>query len=55
MFDLLLDQVDVLNSAAIELPRRTRSRRLRMETAVIVGLAIGWREGCVAATRSRGG
>jgi hydroxysqualene synthase len=39
VFDLLLDQVDALNSAAIELPRRTRSRRLRLETAVIVGLA----------------
>jgi hydroxysqualene synthase len=39
VFDLLLDQVDVLNSAAIELPHRTRSRRLRTETAIIVGLA----------------
>jgi hydroxysqualene synthase len=39
VFDLLLDQVDALNTTAIELPRRTRSRRLRLETAVIVGLA----------------
>lgn len=35
----LLDQVDALNAAAIDLPRRTRNRRLRLETAVIVGLA----------------
>src|SRR4029079_5065287 len=39
VFDLLLNQVDALNTVAIELPRRTRSRRLRLETAVIVGLA----------------
>jgi squalene synthase HpnC len=39
VFDLLLDHVDALNAAAIELPRRSRSRRLRLETAVIVGLA----------------
>jgi hydroxysqualene synthase len=38
-FTVLLDHVDALNAAAIELPRRTRSRRLRLETAVIVGLA----------------
>jgi farnesyl-diphosphate farnesyltransferase len=38
-FAVLLDHVDALNAAAIELPRRTRSRRLRLETAVIVGLA----------------
>ena len=31
--------VDALNRAAIDLPRLTRSRRLRLETAVIVGLA----------------
>jgi hydroxysqualene synthase len=37
--DLLLDQVDTLNATAIGLPLRTRSRRLRLETAVIVGLA----------------
>ena len=29
----------MLNRVAVELPRRTRSRRLRLETAVIVGLA----------------
>jgi squalene synthase HpnC len=39
VFDLLLDHVDGLNAAAIGLPRRTRSRRLRLETAIIVGLA----------------
>jgi hydroxysqualene synthase len=38
-FDALLDEVDVLNHAAGDLPRRTRDRRLRAETAVIVGLA----------------
>ena len=35
----LLDECDALNKAANELPRRTRDRRLRLETAVIVGLA----------------
>ena len=39
VFDGLLDQVDALNRAAVDLPRLTRSRRLRLETAVIVGLA----------------
>jgi squalene synthase HpnC len=39
IFDRLLDHVDALNEQAIDLPRRTRSRRLRLETAVIVGLA----------------
>jgi hypothetical protein len=39
VFDRLLDRVDALNRAAIDLPRLTRSRRLRLETAVIVGLA----------------
>ena len=39
VFDALLDEVDLLNQAAGELPRRTRDRRLRTETAVIVGLA----------------
>ena len=39
VFDGLLDQVVALNAAAIDLPRRTRNRRLRLETAVIVGLA----------------
>jgi len=39
VFDALLDRVDALNAEAADLPRRTRSRRLRLETAVIVGLA----------------
>jgi squalene synthase HpnC len=39
VFDALLERVDALNRAATALPRRTRSRRLRLETAVIVGLS----------------
>ncbi|HEY2620006.1 MAG TPA: squalene/phytoene synthase family protein [Acetobacteraceae bacterium] len=39
VFDHLLDRVDALNRLAADLPRMTRSRRLRLETAVIVGLA----------------
>ena len=39
VFDALLERVDSLNQAATALPRRTRSRRLRLETAVIVGLS----------------
>jgi hydroxysqualene synthase len=39
VFDVLLDHVDALNATAADLPRRTRSRRLRLETAIIVGLA----------------
>jgi farnesyl-diphosphate farnesyltransferase len=39
VFDALLDHVDALNRAAADLPRLTGSRRLRLETAVIVGLA----------------
>jgi farnesyl-diphosphate farnesyltransferase len=39
VFDVLLDRVDRLNAIATDLPRRTRSRRLRLETAVIAGLA----------------
>ncbi len=39
VFNALLSEVDTLNRAAGGLPRRTRDRRLRMETAVIVGLA----------------
>jgi farnesyl-diphosphate farnesyltransferase len=39
MFDALLDRVAALNATAADLPRRTRSRGLRLETAVIVGLA----------------
>lgn len=39
VFGRLLDRAEALNRAAAELPRRTRDRRLRLETAVIVGLA----------------
>lgn len=39
VFDALLDRVDALNRTAVDLPRLTRSWRLRLETAVIVGLA----------------
>jgi farnesyl-diphosphate farnesyltransferase len=39
VFDRLLEQADDLNRAALDLPRRVRDRRLRLETAVIVGLA----------------
>ena len=39
VMDDLLDRVDALNRSAADLPRLTRSRRLRLETAVIVGLA----------------
>jgi phytoene/squalene synthetase len=39
VFDELLTQCDTLNHAAPFLPRRTRDRRLRVETAVIVGLS----------------
>ncbi|MBV8096423.1 MAG: squalene synthase HpnC [Acetobacteraceae bacterium] len=39
VFNVLLDQIDLLNRHAKGLPRVTRNRRLRMETGVIVGLA----------------
>jgi squalene synthase HpnC len=39
VFAALLDRCDEMNRIAIDLPRRTQSRRLRLETAVIVGLA----------------
>ena len=39
VIDGLLDRIDMLNRAAVDLPRLTRGRRLRLETAVIVGLA----------------
>jgi farnesyl-diphosphate farnesyltransferase len=39
VIDRLLDEVDALNREAIDLPRRTKDRRLRLETAVIVNLA----------------
>jgi farnesyl-diphosphate farnesyltransferase len=38
-FDTLLDHIDQLNTEAALLPPSTRSRRLRLETAVILGLA----------------
>lgn len=39
VFTALLDRVEALNATAADLPRRTRARGLRLETAVIVGLA----------------
>lgn len=39
VLDQLLDHCDALNAEAGLLPRRTRDRRLRLETAVILGLA----------------
>ena len=39
VLDALLDRCDALNDAAGDLPRRVRDRRLRLETAVIVGLS----------------
>jgi len=39
VFDALLDECDALNRTARDLPRRVRDRRLRLETAVIVGLS----------------
>lgn len=39
VFDALLDRVAGLNQTAEDLPRRVRGRRLRLETAVILGLA----------------
>jgi len=39
VFGAMLDCCDKMNQAAIDLPRRTQCRRLRLETAVIVGLA----------------
>ncbi len=39
VFDGLLDQVDRLHEAAAALPRTVRDRRLRLETAVILGLS----------------
>jgi hydroxysqualene synthase len=39
VFDALLERVDALNAAAPALPRAVRSRRLRLETAVIVALS----------------
>ena len=39
VFNALLDRCDTLNRLARDLPRRTRDRRLRLETAVIAGLS----------------
>jgi farnesyl-diphosphate farnesyltransferase len=39
VLDSLLDRCDALSVESPKLPRRTRNRRLRLETAVIVGLA----------------
>ena len=39
VFDALLDRCDELNRIAIGLPQSAKNRRLRLETAVIVGLA----------------
>ena len=39
VFDRMLDATDRLNQEAAFLPRAVRSRRLRMETAVITGLS----------------
>ncbi len=39
VLDALLDRCDVLGVDAPKLPKRTRDRRLRLETAVIVGLS----------------
>jgi farnesyl-diphosphate farnesyltransferase len=39
VFGAMLDRTEALCAAAVDLPRRTRDRRLRLETAVIVGLA----------------
>lgn len=39
VLDRLLDQVDALNDAAAALPPSVRDRRLRLETAVILGLS----------------
>ncbi len=39
VLDALLDRCDALNAGAARLPSRVRDRRLRLETAVIAGLA----------------
>ena len=40
VFATLLDRMDRLNQAATELPEIVRNLRLRLETAVILGLAM---------------
>ena len=39
VFDRMLDATDALNRDGARLPRSLRSRRLRLETAIIVGLS----------------
>ena len=39
VFDKMLDETDRLNAQAAELPKRVKSRRLRIETAIICALA----------------
>ena len=39
VFDKMLEETDKLNDLAAELPKRVKSRRLRVETAIICGLA----------------
>jgi hydroxysqualene synthase len=39
VFDSLLHRVDRMTRFAVDLPKQTKDRRLRLETAVIVGLA----------------
>ncbi|MBU6418164.1 MAG: squalene synthase HpnC [Proteobacteria bacterium] len=39
VFDKMLDATETLNRTAAELPRRVKSRRLRIETAIICALA----------------
>jgi farnesyl-diphosphate farnesyltransferase len=55
VFDALLDQCDALNRVAHDLPRRTRDRRLRLETALTLGLsrrlAVRLRRGDAVARR----
>jgi len=40
VFATLLDRIDQLNLAAAALPHSVRNRRLRLETAVILALAV---------------
>ncbi len=51
VFNELLDRVDDLNRAAVELPRCVRNRRLAIETALSLASRDGSRPGCVAAIR----
>lgn len=40
VFDSLLHGVDLMTRIAVDLPKRTQDRRLRLETAAILGLAM---------------